>query len=69
MTGRPGPSQADLARLTSDRSAKILAYETLEELSGIDWALERKLTAPLTETERAAYAMRKAELQRLEARR
>ena len=62
------PAMGDLGRLTVDRSPQIAGMACLEEMSGFDWAIENKLAPPLSQVERAAFALRKAELQRRAAR-
>ncbi|MCP3970038.1 MAG: hypothetical protein GY717_06935 [Rhodobacteraceae bacterium] len=66
---RPGPLRDELRHLTGDRSGTIAGMATLDELSGIHWAIKRGFSAPLSEAEQAAYARRMAELQRRETRR
>ncbi len=64
----PGPSLRELRRLTGDRCAAIAGMASLEELSGVIWAIRHRFAAPLTEAEQTAFNRRRAELMRRQVR-
>lgn len=64
MTVAGPKSPRELRALTADRCARFATMASLEEISGVQWAIDHRFAAPLTADEQAALARRKAELQR-----
>ena len=63
------PSATSPRVLTADRCDRIATMASLEELSGVDWAIARGFAAPLASAEAQAMARRRAELGQASARR
>jgi len=65
---RVGPDMTELRRLTPDRSEKIASIGSLEELSGVQWAIANRFAAPLSAEELGAFERRRAKLVRQQGR-